>query len=474
MNKSKELLKNTVILAIGKFCTQFITLLLLPLYTYCLTTEDYGYIDLIQTYITFFIPLIILKLDSGIFRFLIDVRQDETGKSKTLTTGVFIVLLQNIISIIVFVILINLINIKYNFLIIGNIITLSLVTFFLQAIRGLGNNKEYSISSMISAVATITFSSIFLLLFHKNGEFVLLSSLIANISCLIFLLFSNNLIKYIRIKNFDKKIAKQLIMYSLPMIPNELSWWIVNLSDRTILSYFMGVSANAVYAVSCKISGVLASLFSIFNMSWQESASVHINEKDSSEFFTNVINRTINLFVSVCGIIIACLPIAFNIIIGNAYIDSYKYIPILLIANIFSVLFNLTGNIYIAKKLTKEVAKTTIIAALVNIIFNLLLIRKFGIFAAAISTLIAYAALALYRYFDIQKFVKVKLNIRNIIIDIFFIISIILIYYFNNFYITIFGIFLAISFAIITHKKLIKYGLNIIKIKIQGVSKNEQ
>ena len=77
MNKNKELVKNTIIIFIGKFCTQFITLLLLPLYTHFLSTEDYGYIDLIQTYLTFFIPLILLKIDAGIFRFLIDARKSE-------------------------------------------------------------------------------------------------------------------------------------------------------------------------------------------------------------------------------------------------------------------------------------------------------------------------------------------------------------------------------------------------------------
>ena len=47
MNRKKELLKNTMIITIGKVCTQLITFFLLPLYTNFLTTLEYGKIDLI-------------------------------------------------------------------------------------------------------------------------------------------------------------------------------------------------------------------------------------------------------------------------------------------------------------------------------------------------------------------------------------------------------------------------------------------
>ena len=71
MSKNSELAKNTFIIFIGKFCTQFISFLLIPIYTNLLPTTDYGYIDLVQSYISLLVPILILRLDSGIFRFLI-------------------------------------------------------------------------------------------------------------------------------------------------------------------------------------------------------------------------------------------------------------------------------------------------------------------------------------------------------------------------------------------------------------------
>ena len=63
MNKNKELIKNTAIIFVGKFCTQFISFLLVPIYTNFLTTNDYGYIDLVQTYISLLVPILILRFE---------------------------------------------------------------------------------------------------------------------------------------------------------------------------------------------------------------------------------------------------------------------------------------------------------------------------------------------------------------------------------------------------------------------------
>ena len=225
MNKNKELVKNTIIIFIGKFCTQFITLLLLPLYTHFLSTEDYGYIDLIQTYLTFFIPLILLKIDAGIFRFLIDARKSEEEKNKIITNGIFIMFVELIISTILFAVAVKIFSIKYSILIVMNLISLSVLTFLLQIVRGIGKNKQYSFSSIIAAIVTIVLNLIFLVGFHKNGKYVLIASLISNIICTIYLLIVNKILKNVKIKYIDKKLIKDLLKYSIPMIPNELSWF---------------------------------------------------------------------------------------------------------------------------------------------------------------------------------------------------------------------------------------------------------
>ena len=470
MNKNKELVKNTIIIFIGKFCTQFITLLLLPLYTHFLSTEDYGYIDLIQTYLTFFIPLILLKIDAGIFRFLIDARKSEEEKNKIITNGIFIMFVELIISTILFAVAVKIFSIKYSILIVMNLISLSVLTFLSQIVRGIGKNKQYSFSSIIAAIVTIVLNLIFLVGFHKNGKYVLIASLISNIICTIYLLIVNKILKNVKIKYIDKKLIKDLLKYSIPMIPNELSWWIVHVSDRTIISYALGVAANGIYSVSCKFSNILSSIFNIFNLSWQESAALHINDTDKDEFFSNVINKVFNLFICFCIGILACLPFVFELLIKDSYREAYKYVPILLLANIFSVLIGLIGSIYVAKKMTKEVAKTTMIAAIINLTIDIALIKVIGIYAAAISTLVSYMLLAIYRYIDVQKYVKVKIPIKNIVVNSIIFILVVVLYLYNNIALNVINLLLCILYAIIVNKELLIEFKKVIGKKVKNIN----
>ena len=249
------------------------------------------------------------------------------------------------------------------------------------------------------------------------------------------------------------------------MIPNSLSWWIVGLSDRTLISIIIGVSANGIYSVSSKFSNLLNSIFSIFSMSWQETASMHIKDKDSNLFFSKMIINIYNFFIVLSCLIISILPLIFNIIIGKEYIESYAYIPIILLSNVFNVLAGVLGGIYVAKKMTNKVAYTTIASAIINIVINILFIRKFGLYAASFSTLIAYFLMLIYRYFDVKNIMNIKLKWRkNILYFITFIISIIL-YYINNSFLCCFSVIFVVIVYIWDNKNFLKEIMVHLKMK---------
>ena len=101
MSRKKDLAKNTIILTFGRICTQFVSFLLLPLYTAILEPEVYGIADLFNSYIYLIIPLVSLMLDQGLFRFLLECRENEKRKKVLLST----VLLINCVEILVYVII---------------------------------------------------------------------------------------------------------------------------------------------------------------------------------------------------------------------------------------------------------------------------------------------------------------------------------------------------------------------------------
>lgn len=463
MNKNKEYIKNTMILLLGKFATQFISFFLLPIYTHYLMTSDYGTVDLLQTYISLLVPVLILRLDSAVFRFLIDERnkKDDEGKSIIITNVVLSLIITSILFIFIYIILGFFIKITYYWYLLFNVIVLMFSSILLQISRGVGDNKTYSIACVLTSLVTLLVNVILIIKLGFNASSILIASIIANIVCIIYLFIKNKIYKYLNINKINIPKLKELLKYALPMIPNGLSWWIVNVSDRTIISYFIGTAMNGIYTVSCKFSNLLNNIFSIFNMSWQESASIHIKDDDRDIFFTDMINQLLNLFMCVSLIILVIIPIFFNILIGNEYMEAFNYIPILLFANIFNIITQLIGAIYIANKMTKKVMNTTIISAIINLIINFIFIHWIGLYAASISTLIAYLSIAIYRYIDVQKYVNINLNWRKIVLtNLVFLISAIL-YYFNNSILNIVNAILVVIYSAFSNAKNIK---NIIKL----------
>ncbi len=466
MNNQKELLVNTIIIFVGRFCTQFISFLLLPIYTSYLITSDYGVIDLIQTYISLFIPIIALRLDSSVFRFLIDERKNENNKIDIITNSLVSLILQTVIFSVLYLIIGIFIKFEYYWLIIFNILFMTLSSVLLQVSRGMGDNIGYSLTCCVTGFLTIILNIVLVIILKLGGQGVLISSGIANLVGCITLFFRNKLYKYIKFESVSKTRIKELLKYSLPMIPDGLSWWIINVSDRTFISIFVNTAANGIYAVSSKFSNILSSFFSVINMSWQESASLHINDENRDSFFSKTINNILSIFVTLCVVIMVCIPLAFDLLIGKSYYDALTYIPILLLSNIFNVLGGMFGGIYISKKLTKSVARTTIVAALVNLILNLILIKWIGLFAAALSTVVAYFVVFIYRFLDSKKYVKIKFD-KNVVFKsiLIFVFSTIL-YYINNFFTNIINFIVVAIFAFVVNRVNIKYVFGLVKNKV--------
>lgn len=469
MKREKQLLKNTIIVAIGQICTKFISFFLLPLYTALLSTEEYGVVDLLNTYISLLLPLLFLQIDQSIFRYLIDVRKDEKSKKSLITTTLITVLVQALIFIVIYMIIAQFINNDYKYFLATNVVAAMISNLVLQISRGLGDNTTYSQGSLVSGAGAVILNVALIWGLRMGANGMLLATLLANILCTIFVFLKLKLYKYINTKCFSKDELKELWKYSIPLIPNQLSWWIINASDRIIVSYILGVAINGIYSAANKFSSICITLFNIFNMTWSESASMYIKDKDSNEYFSNIINVSIKLFVAICFGIIAIMPFAFKFLItGKDFAPAYNQIPILMLSTIFSIIVSLLGSIYVALKKTKEIAKTSIYAAIINITVNLLLIKFIGLYAASISTLLAYFAMSIYRFIDVQKYVKIKLDSKFIIISIQVIVIIVSFYYLNNIYLYTLGILLAIIFGWYYNKATIIKLFKMILEKFKG------
>lgn len=256
------------------------------------------------------------------------------------------------------------------------------------------------------------------------------------IAC-VFIFISCKIYKYIDIKKVRKKEVKELIEFSIPLIPNALSWWIINVSDRTIISFFLNTAANGIYAVSGKFSQLITLLSNIFVLSWTESAAENASDRERDEFYSTIMLKSIKVFASATICVISAMPFLFRFLINDQYFEAYNYIPILLLATFFHTVAALYGSIYTALKKTMNASSTTVITAIINIVINVALIHWIHIWAAALSTLIAYIVLVIIRHVDISKDVKLHYDKTFLFLISGWSTILLIGYYINSIYLTL-------------------------------------
>ena len=467
MSKGKDLAKNTAIVSIGKICTQLITFFLLPVYTAVLSNEEYGVVDLLNTLTSLLLPIVTLQIEQGIFRYLIDCRENNENQIKLITTIIRFMIIQSIVCIVIFLCVSPFIHNEYKYFLMANLLMGIFSSLLLQICRGLGDNATYAIGSFITGAFTVVLNVIFIVAFRWGAYGMLGATAISNFICAVYIFLKRKIYKYIKPKQFDKTILKEIIKYSVPLIPNMISWWIVSASDRTIISAVIGIAQNGIYSAANKFSGVFTTLYSVFNLTWTESAAININSEDRDEFFSKILDFVIRFFGSLCLGTIAIMPFVFNILINEKFAKAYYQIPILILGSVFNILVSFLGSIYVAKKLTKEIAKTSVIAAIINIFVNIVLIKSIGLYAASISTVIAYALMFIYRWIDVKKYVK--FNVNKILMLVFIIMYGITMftYYLRNTISSIVVLVIVSIFAIIINLNSVSYLKQIVKDKIK-------
>ena len=454
MSKSKELAKNTVIMMIGKIFTQFLSFFLLPVYTRYLPTEEYGAADLILTYITLLTPVITVQQEMATFRYLVDARKDEKRKAKIITTSLESTLLRLLVFAMPVFVASFFISSSYISIVLLAGIFASLSHLFLQIARGLGDNEKYTFGSVIAGVITLASNLILICLLRFGGESILISMALGNLGCALYLFLTLKIPAYLKAASSDDKLKKSMLKYSWPLVPNGISWWLINASDRTIVSAFLGVAANGIYAVATKIPSIISGFLGIFTLSWTESASLHINDPDRDEFFSSVARNIVKIFSSLSILVIAVMPFVFDIIIGADYRKAYNYIPIAILGVFFNCMVSVYSAIYVAKKLTKKVAMTSFLSAVINIVADLGLIHFIGLYAAVISTAIAFLVMTIYRHFDVKKYVRIKYKPTDLILAILGFSVITFLYYLSGSIAHVLALLLAFVLSIFLNRAL--------------------
>lgn len=208
-------------------------------------------------------PLFTLLIDEAVLRYSLDKNEK---KEQIISIGFYVNLLGFLIMLCFspLVLLVGALK-DYYLLFVLYYFTYSVNSFFSYALRGLEKTTLFSVTGIISSFIAISCNLLFLLIFHWGVRGYLLSYIFAFLITGIVQFSLGNFRSYIiPLSVIDKDKRREMLRYAIPLIPNSISWWISNSSDKLIVSYVCGVAANGIYSVSYKIPSLITTCSSIF------------------------------------------------------------------------------------------------------------------------------------------------------------------------------------------------------------------
>ncbi|MCR5207043.1 MAG: oligosaccharide flippase family protein [Eubacterium sp.] len=420
MDKYKKLATNTLIFAIGTFSSKVLSFLLMPFVTRMLKTGDYGSADLIQQTANVLIPIVFLQINSAALRFALDKDSDKAGVFSvgiSTTAKGFVVFL-------LFAYPMSKITINdfrlgdYIVLIYAFVLVSGTRQLCQQFVRGCGHVKTFAIDGIVATATTLVFNVLFLGPFHMGITGYVLAIIASDACSIMFFFITQKLWRYIKFKGVSKSLTHSMLKYSVPLMPTIILWWIINVSDRYMVTYFIGSSENGLYTAASKIPNFVIMFSSIFIDAWQLSAVDEYNNDDTRDFFTNVFRvYSGGIFAIASGLILFCQLLT-KILVADDYFTSWRYVPVLIIATSMSCLVNFLASVYMAEKKSVMAMATALSGALTNIILNLILIPRMGAVGAAVATVISFVVVFVTRGLNTRRYIKINFKTPVIVSEL--------------------------------------------------------
>ena len=408
MDKYKKLASNTIIFAISKFSSSVLSFLLMPYVTAKLVSADYSTADLIQQTANVLIPIVFLQVNSAALRFALD---KNTVKKDVFSVGLRTTI-QGFLVFLIFYYPLSLINIKdtplgnYAWLIYLFVLVSGLRQLCQQFVRGCGHVKLYAMDGILATGTTLAFNLLFLGPLNL-GIYGYVFAIIASDACsILFLFIGAKLWKDVSFGKIPKSTRNDMLKYSIPMVPTIILWWIINVSDRYMVTGFVGGAENGLYTAASKIPNFVILFSTIFIDAWQLSAVDEYDSDSRERFFTKVFRVYSGGVFVVASALILCCQVLTKILVDDSYYVSWKFVPVLIIATSFSCFVNFLASIYMAEKKSFMGMVTALSGAFTNIALNFILIPIMGANGAAVATVASFIVVFVFRGQNTRKYLK--------------------------------------------------------------------
>lgn len=451
MKDNKSLLNLTILYTIGNLSSKVLSFVLVFFTTFYLSKEDVGAYDLILITLSLLSPFVTFQLTDAALRWLLD--NDTVDNKKRVFSTISLILVFSHLGLYCLMYLYNWYSpIAYFHLLFFLVFFQSIYLFLLQCIRGLGKNKMYVSVGLINTFIYVGLAILSLTVFNLKVEGLLYSSIVSGIVTSLILLISGNLYTLWDKESISIAFGKTLLQYSIPLIPNSLSWWAISSANRYIILLYLGAAANGIFAIAFKLPTILLMFVNIFYLAWQEKSILSYEREDRDEYYSTVLKKYVRILFSLSILIVATNKIALTYLVSEEFFEAWQYTPILLLSIILSSIAGFYGTGYLSAKKTRGALTSSLFGGLVTVGLSFLLIPKFGLFGASSAIVVGYLVLLVIRILHMKTIFTIVFP-YVLALKMFFLFVVVSVLNYGNIYIMFFNVLLAVILLVFINKK---------------------
>jgi O-antigen/teichoic acid export membrane protein len=391
---------------------------MLPFYTSWLSREDYGISDMMNVYVVILMSIATCCLADAVFVF--PKNQPEEKQRKYFSTGLLCSFAGIFLTGIVLFFFSKLngdadtVFNNYSSYIYLFIIVSFLQTYFQQFTRSIDKMNVYVLAGLFSTCFSVAFSFLLIPKYGLTG-WIWVQLIVGLLTC-IYIFLHGKLYSYFSIKNWHIFSAKEMLRYTVPVIPNTTMWWLINSSNRFFIEKYRGLEEIGIFAVANKFPSLIAMLYGIFFTSWQISVMEEYKKESYAKFYNQVARAFFLMMVfAVIAVSVSGYYLTY-FFVDAKFLESWIYIPIIALAIPFSSMSGFVGTNFMAQKKTKYFFYSSVWGAVVCLIFNFMTVPVWGLTGAAIGTILSHSVMLVYRIKFAEQYVRMENKKKYIVV----------------------------------------------------------
>ncbi len=395
LQKLTSLSKQSAIYGLGTFLNQGIGFLLIPVYARFLSTEDYGINGSVSAFIGILGIVLTLSLESAVTRIYYDLKSEKERRAYfgrawlvMLSFGLAVALLMEVAGDGIFALLFP--DIPFDPY--GRLATWgSYLAVFGVLPSVIWRVREQARTFVTFSVSQFLFrvllNIVFVVYLQQGATGIFRSFFLAN------LLYAVPY-AWVTLKNSSlsrgAQHLRESIAFALPLVPHRLSNWILNVSDRILLQNYVSLGDIGLYSMGYRVGMTLAAFLDAINLAWAPFYFKTAQEVDGRQSLARLVTYYMFGLMFLTLAVVLLSREAIFLVAAPRFYPAAQVVPAIAFAySLHGVYLAMVSGLAYVKQ-TRWILAATMVSAAVNVGLNLLFIPRYGIWAAAGSTLVAF------------------------------------------------------------------------------------